>query len=46
MVTLGPPAAPFIMGFVAYHTGGWQWIYRIFAIVGFFPPSLLTAFII
>ncbi|KAI5306232.1 hypothetical protein KEM56_001744 [Ascosphaera pollenicola] len=32
MVTLGPPTGPFIMGFVAYHTGSWQWIYWILAI--------------
>jgi MFS family permease len=27
MVTLGPPSGPFVMGFVAYHTGGYEWIY-------------------
>jgi predicted MFS family arabinose efflux permease len=32
MVTLGPPAGPFFMGFVAYHVG-YRWIYWIFAIV-------------
>ncbi|KAI5291673.1 hypothetical protein KEM52_000100, partial [Ascosphaera acerosa] len=32
MVTLGPPTGPFLMGFVAYHTGSWQWIYKILAI--------------
>ncbi|KIW01524.1 uncharacterized protein PV09_07002 [Verruconis gallopava] len=31
MVTLGPPAGPFLMGFVAYHVG-YRWIYWIFAI--------------
>ncbi|KAI9730291.1 MAG: hypothetical protein M1818_008194 [Claussenomyces sp. TS43310] len=33
MVTLGPPTGPFMMGFVAYHTHGWQWIYWVFTIV-------------
>lgn len=33
LVTLGPPVGPFIMGFVAYHTGGFQWIYFIIAII-------------
>lgn len=32
MVTLGPPAGPFFMGFVAYHVG-YRWIYYVFAIV-------------
>ncbi|KAF2141050.1 uncharacterized protein K452DRAFT_351714 [Aplosporella prunicola CBS 121167] len=32
MVTLGPPAGPFFMGFVAYHIG-YRWIYWIFVIV-------------
>jgi len=49
MVTLGPPTGPFIMGFVAYHTNGWQWIYWIFAITNgvqfilyfFFSPETL-----
>jgi len=27
-----PPSGPFIMGFVAYHTDGWQWIYWTLAI--------------
>jgi MFS family permease len=29
---LSPPSGPFIMGFVAYHTGTWTWIYWILAI--------------
>ncbi|TVY81245.1 Efflux pump radE [Lachnellula suecica] len=49
MVTLGPPSGPFIMGFVAYHTNGWQWIYWILAMVNgaqfilyfFFSPETL-----
>ncbi|TAQ88454.1 hypothetical protein B7494_g3225 [Chlorociboria aeruginascens] len=49
MVTLGPPIGPFIMGFVAFHTGGWTWIYWILAIVNgvefllyfFFSPETL-----
>ncbi|KAE8447004.1 hypothetical protein EG329_011138 [Mollisiaceae sp. DMI_Dod_QoI] len=32
MVTLGPPSGPFIMGFVAYHTNGYKWIYWTLAI--------------
>ncbi|QDS68783.1 hypothetical protein FKW77_005684 [Venturia effusa] len=32
MVTLGPPAGPFFMGFVAYHVG-YRWIYYVFAII-------------
>jgi MFS family permease len=32
LVTLGPPAGPFFMGFVAYHVG-YRWIYWIFAII-------------
>ncbi|CZR55677.1 related to synaptic vesicle transporter SVOP and related transporters (major facilitator superfamily) [Phialocephala subalpina] len=32
MVTLGPPSGPFVMGFVAYHTGGYEWIYWTLAI--------------
>lgn len=35
MVTLGPPAAPFFMGFVAYQTGSWRWIYWVLTIVSF-----------
>lgn len=35
MVTLGPPAAPFFMGFVAHQTGGWRWIYWVLTIVSF-----------
>jgi hypothetical protein len=27
-----PPTGPLLMGFVAFHTHGWQWIYWIFAI--------------
>ncbi|KAH7395984.1 major facilitator superfamily domain-containing protein [Cadophora sp. MPI-SDFR-AT-0126] len=49
MVTLGPPSGPFIMGFVAYHTRGWKWIYYILAITNavqfilyfFFSPETL-----
>ncbi|RFU24184.1 hypothetical protein B7463_g12154, partial [Scytalidium lignicola] len=49
MITLGPPIGPFLMGFVAYHTGGWEWIYWIFAIINgvqfilyfFFSPETL-----
>ncbi|KAK7995335.1 hypothetical protein PG990_014108 [Apiospora arundinis] len=33
LVTLGPPTGPFIMGFVAYHTGNYRWIYWVLAIV-------------
>ncbi|KAF2721830.1 MFS general substrate transporter [Polychaeton citri CBS 116435] len=33
LVTLGPPSGPFFMGFVAYHTGDYRWIYWILAIV-------------
>ncbi|KAL2218354.1 major facilitator superfamily domain-containing protein [Thermoascus aurantiacus ATCC 26904] len=32
LVTLGPPAGPFIMGFVTYHLG-WRWVYWTFAII-------------
>ncbi|RFU33790.1 hypothetical protein B7463_g2535, partial [Scytalidium lignicola] len=49
MVTLGPPVGPFIMGFVAYHTDSWVWIYWIYAIINgvqfilyfFFSPETL-----
>ncbi|OBT38975.1 hypothetical protein VE00_10815 [Pseudogymnoascus sp. WSF 3629] len=49
MVTLGPSVGPFLMGFVADHTHGWQWIYWIFAITNgmqfvlyfFFSPETL-----
>lgn len=34
LVTLGPPAGPFFMGFVAYHAG-WRWILWILAIINF-----------
>ncbi|KAK8062413.1 MFS transporter [Apiospora hydei] len=33
LVTLGPPSGPFFMGFVAYHTGNYRWIYWVLAIV-------------
>lgn len=33
LVTLGPPAGPFVMGFVAYHTGDYRWIYWVLAAV-------------
>jgi multidrug resistance protein len=33
LVTLGPPAGPFFMGFVAYQTGNYRWIFWILAIV-------------
>lgn len=33
LVTLGPPSGPFFMGFVAYQTGNYRWIYWILAIV-------------
>lgn len=44
-----PPSGPFIMGFVAYHTGTWTWIYWILAITNgvqfilyfFFSPETL-----
>ncbi|KUJ09542.1 MFS transporter [Mollisia scopiformis] len=32
MVTLGPPMGPFLMGFVAFHTNGYEWIYWTLAI--------------
>ncbi|ETS86270.1 hypothetical protein PFICI_00098 [Pestalotiopsis fici W106-1] len=32
MVTLGAPTGPFLLGFVAYATDSWKWIYWIFAI--------------
>lgn len=49
MVTLGPATGPFIMGFVAYYTNTWTWIYYIFAITNgvqfilyfFFSPETL-----
>ncbi|KAL3425912.1 major facilitator superfamily transporter [Phlyctema vagabunda] len=49
MVTLGPPSGPFIMGFVAFHTGGFEWIYWTLAITNgvqfilyfFFSPETL-----
>ncbi|TVY27140.1 putative efflux pump [Lachnellula hyalina] len=49
MVTLGPPMGPFIMGFVAYHTHGWEYIYWTFAVTNgvqfilyfFFSPETL-----
>jgi len=49
MITLGPPLGPFLMGFVAYHTGGYIWIYYICAITNaaqfilyfFFSPETL-----
>ncbi|RDW69933.1 hypothetical protein BP5796_08330 [Coleophoma crateriformis] len=49
MVTLGPPSGPFIMGFVAYHTNGFEWIYWTLAIINgvqfilyfFFSPETL-----
>jgi hypothetical protein len=44
-----PPSGPFIMGFVAFHTKGWQWIYWTLAITNgvqfilyfFFSPETL-----
>ncbi|KAM0714061.1 hypothetical protein Q7P37_011025 [Cladosporium fusiforme] len=33
MVTLGPPAAPFFMGFVSYQTGDYRWIYWVLVII-------------
>ncbi|KAK6393397.1 hypothetical protein LTR65_002688 [Meristemomyces frigidus] len=33
LVTLGPPAGPFFMGFVGYQTGNYRWIYWILAMV-------------
>ena len=33
MVTLGVPIAPFLFGFVAFHTGQYRWIYWILAMV-------------
>jgi MFS family permease len=33
LCTLGPPAGPFFMGFVIYHTGSFRWVYWILAIV-------------
>ncbi|GAA6040073.1 hypothetical protein JCM8097_004768 [Rhodosporidiobolus ruineniae] len=31
--SLGPPVAPFIMGFVQYHTGIWRWTFFVLAII-------------
>lgn len=33
LVTLGPPAGPFFMGFVGYQTGDYRWVYWVLAIV-------------
>lgn len=33
MTSLGPPMAPFIMGFVVYNTGEWQWLFRVLALI-------------
>ena len=44
LVTLGPPAGPFFMGFVAYHVG-FVWIFWINAIVRYAFPSLLMSLV-
>ncbi|KAF2770298.1 MFS general substrate transporter [Teratosphaeria nubilosa] len=33
LVTTGPPGGPFIMSFVAYHTGNYRWIFWILAMI-------------
>jgi len=43
LVTLGPPSAPFIMGFVAQYAS-WRWIYWILAIINFVQLVLYIFF--